>query len=491
MKCYVEEDELTFDESVSADIIDSLLKLNNQSRFIPNDPLFDQQWAHRNTGQFNGIPGHDTDADLAWDITTGSPEIKILVDDDGVQLDHPDLNVLPGADFTDSPGGNPGAPVRWCDRHGTAVAGMITAIINNGIGCVGVAPDCMVLPARIQIRGLAEPCPSSYISNKSWVINALAWGQEQGARVSNSSHDGDWLISDAADEQFLQTYNNGMVHFAAAGNRAWRPINYPARLEYVSAVSQLDRFGVRWLGPHGPEMDFCAPGMYVLTTDRTGSDGYSNTDHAFLSGTSFSTPYAAGVAALILSVYPELTSPEVEERMRCSATDYWIPGHDNYFGYGVVNAYRAVLPEGLDADGDGVDDYCDKCLGFDDNIDTDNDTQPDLCDICPNDAQNDTDDNDGICADVDNCPNISNPNQEDTDGDGIGDPCDIVCGDVNWDYYVNVSDISYLISYYFHGGPPPIHSNTGDLNCDEKVSLTDIVLLNTLLFGNGAADCCL
>jgi hypothetical protein len=417
------------------------------SRFTPNDPLFDQQWSHLNTGQFGGVPGMDTDADLAWDSTTGSPDVMILICDDGVQLNHPDLNVLPGADFTDDPGGNLGAPVNECDNHGTKVAGNAVAMINNEIGCVGVAPNCRVLPARTFIRDIEDPCTMSSTFSYSWIINALAWGQAQGARVSNHSYGHpSGFNSDALRDQFQSTYDLGMVHFAAAGNHA-PPINYPAKFDAVNAVSSIGPDGVlSSSSAYGPEISVCAPGVNVYTTDRTGSDGSVDGDYILTGGGSHATPYAAGVAALILSAEPWLTSAEVEEKLHCSARDLGDPGFDDYYGYGLVNAYGGVVPA-ADADNDGVGDLCD------------------------------------------NCPEDHNPDQTDTDGDGVGDACQMICGDADGNDIVNISDAVYLISYIFGGGPAPDPLPAGDCDCNEIVNISDAVYLIAYIFGGGSEPC--
>ncbi|RPJ44156.1 MAG: hypothetical protein EHM19_07225, partial [Candidatus Latescibacterota bacterium] len=100
-----------------------------RSDFIPNDPGFGDLWGIRNTGQFGGVPDMDMDGDAAWDSTTGSGAIKVLILDTGVQQDHPDLNQLPGRDFTGQ--GTGGGPGNACDNHGTTVAGCVSAVIDN------------------------------------------------------------------------------------------------------------------------------------------------------------------------------------------------------------------------------------------------------------------------------------------------------------------------------------------------------------------------
>jgi len=110
------------------------------------DTYFYAQWGMEQS------TGLDVDALGAWKICTGDGVARVVVLDDGVQMDHPDLigNVLPGADFTAdcTVGGTPncdGQPRDLrCDRHGTAVAGQITALGNNGLGVIGMAPNVKV-----------------------------------------------------------------------------------------------------------------------------------------------------------------------------------------------------------------------------------------------------------------------------------------------------------------------------------------------------------
>ncbi len=123
-----------------------------------------------------------------------------------------------------------------------------------------------------------------------------------------------------------------------------------------------------------------------------------------------------------------LTAPEVEDILRCSATDLGVPGRDDFYGHGYVNAYAAVLAaSGADSDGDGHNDGCDNCPTISNagQTDTDSDGLGDACDVCPNDPTNDLD-GDGVCGQSDNCPGIANPGQEDSDLNGTGDACECV-----------------------------------------------------------------
>ncbi len=304
---------------------------------IPNDPGFPYLWGHLNSGQFLGTPGMDMDSDLAWDITTGSASVRVLIMDSGIDPAHPDLNQVPGADFTGQ--GTGGAPGNVCDWHGTTVAGCVSATIDNGVGTVGIAPGCPALSARVFVSNLT--CDLSGMVQVSWIVNALAFGLAQGARVSNASF-GLGGVSSAIEAQYESTYNGGMVHFAAVGNGGVGFIFYPASIPVVNAVSGLAPTGtLASFSQWGPGTDFCAPAVFVYTTDLTGPGGLSAGDYAFPYGTSFATPYAAGVAALVFSQNPTMTSRQAELAMR-AGRDLGIPGYDTTYGWCFVNAHSAL-----------------------------------------------------------------------------------------------------------------------------------------------------
>jgi hypothetical protein len=313
--------------------------ITGRSELIPNDPGFGDLWGIRNTGQFGGVPDMDMDGDAAWDTTTGSASIKILILDTGVQQDHPDLNQLPGRDFTGQTTG--GGPGNECDNHGTAVAGCVSAIINNAIGTVGIAPDCKVLSARIGVATV--PCDGTWSGQVSWTVNALAWAESQGARVTNNSNSYG-APSTALNDKYASTRAGGMVHFASAGNNGVEGLGYPSSLPTVQSIAALMPTGAKAsFSNYGWGLAFSAPGTDVYTTDRVGSAGYSSGDYVFVDGTSFSSPYSAGVAALLLSKDPTLPAEAVERILAYTCMDLGSPGFDNIFGWGFVNAESALL----------------------------------------------------------------------------------------------------------------------------------------------------
>ena len=304
---------------------------------IPNDPGFPLCWGLHNTGQSGGVVDKDMDAPEAWDITLGDPDIVVVIMDVGAQQDHPDLHQRTGYDATGS--GTSGGPLNECDDHGTAVSGCVSAIINNSLGTVGVAPGSRTASAKWGISNV--PCDGTFMAADSWLVNSLAWAQAIGARVTNSSFSSGQ--SSAVSTKFQSTFDAGIVHVAAAGNGGSSSISYPSNLASVMSVAALNRNGVRAsFSQWGTGLALSAPGVSVYTTDRTGSDGYSSSDYASADGTSFASPYTAGVAALVLSVDPGLSAAEVVDVLQASAVDLGPAGYDTGYGWGFVNARQAL-----------------------------------------------------------------------------------------------------------------------------------------------------
>ena len=311
-----------------------------QGEGVPDDPGFGNCWGLHNTGQFKGgVPDMDMDSLESWDIEPGDPNILVLVIDTGSQQDHPDINQAPGMDFTGEAGG--GGPVNECDNHGTPVAGCVSAIRNNTLGTVGAAPGVTSISARCFVSNI--PCTGGWSANYSWTADAIDWGFGLGARVSNNSnyYGG---TSDAIEASYEASRNGGMVHFGSAGNDAVPSLSYPSSLETVNAVAALYIDGeLASFSNWGDGLAFSAPGVGVYSTDRTGADGYTGEDYVYVNGTSFASPYAAGVAAQIISVESTLTAFEVETVLQESSVDLGDSGYDIFFGWGFVNANNALL----------------------------------------------------------------------------------------------------------------------------------------------------
>lgn len=306
---------------------------------VPTDPFFPDAWGLDNTGQFGGTPGVDMSALDGWLVTTGDPAVIIVVIDSGVELTHPDLNQFtPGTDTT-SDASTDGGPVNQFDDHGTTVAGCISGIIDNGIGAVGIAPDCRTASARtfIHINGAGN-----WISESSWTVDTLAWAESIGAKVTNNSNC--YAVpSSAISAKYASSRANGIVHFASSCNDGSSVLGYPSSLPSVNAVGAIDATGARAAFSNvGNGLALVAPGVDIITTDRLGAEGFSTGDFAFVQGTSYASPYAAGVAALLIAANPGITPGLVEAALQESAVDLGAPGYDIVTGHGLVDAGAAL-----------------------------------------------------------------------------------------------------------------------------------------------------
>jgi len=323
---------------------------SSSSGVIPNDEYFPRQWHLHNTGQSGGMLGADIRAPEAWEITTGDPNVIVAVLDMGVDLNHPDIidSLVPGYDFSDGdeqPYPSLDDPL---NAHGTACAGLIAAQGNNGIGVTGVTWDCKIMPIRI-LRGVAGP-----FASMADIATAFRWAAAHGADVLSDSTVGytsdqpvlHSAIVDVTKADGIGRDGKGCVFIVAAGNIYWK---YPE----VVAVGASNHNDVRCsYSSYGPELDIVSPsgqtGAKIWTTDIAGSVGFNNTNPDILdytdkfTGTSAACPIAAGVAALILSVEPTLTSDDVRHFLERSAKDLGDPGRDDYYGWGRVDA-RAAL----------------------------------------------------------------------------------------------------------------------------------------------------
>lgn len=314
----------------------------------PTDPNFASSWGLE---QANDI---DLDAMGAWATCAGKPSTIVAVLDVGVQENHPDLSTIQGRDFWAVGCGNPtgcagGNPQTSCDNHGTSVAGPVGEVANNGIGSAGVAPNVKVVGVRVR-QGTNTFPTCGWTGSTLREVWGIDWAvHTAGARVTVYS----WgaLLSDNLENMYASTRDEGVVHFAAAGNdnSDANDVDYPGRLRTVLSIGAIAQNGTRWVDDfetgsnYGPELDLVAPGKDIFVTDRTGSAGQTTSDYWTFSGTSFATPMAAGIAALILSMRPELDAYDVEWLLSASAIDLGPAGRDNEYGRGLVNAAQAVL----------------------------------------------------------------------------------------------------------------------------------------------------
>ena len=284
---------------------------------IPNDPFVT-----------DGSEWHlaKIQAPQAWDITLGNTNVIIAVLDSGVNAAHPDLagRLLPGYDFV------------WNDAdpaddygHGTAVAGTIVADGNNSLGVAGVAFGCLVLPVKVMDAGGS--------ASHSAIAQGIEYAVDHGARIINLSMGGDFPSSTLQDA-INYAWSSNVLVVASAGNTGGTAPQYPAACDHVVAVAASDATDARvWFSTFGSFVTLYAPGVTVWTTQRD-----LNNPYAGWSGTSFSSPVVAGVAALMLSVNPALSNSQLVDLLKQTADDLGPEGFDSTYSFGRVNAWRAV-----------------------------------------------------------------------------------------------------------------------------------------------------
>lgn len=223
---------------------------------------------------------HAVNAPAAWQITRGKGSV-ICVADTGVEDGHYDLKgqVKSGEDLTDTG--------YWQDDqgHGTHVAGTIAAL-DNSIGVVGVCPECNLVVAKV-----LNKWGWGY---SSWIAEGIRSCIAQGANVvsmSLGSNSPSQVIHDAVKA----AHQAGLIVVSAAGNDGG-PVGWPAAFPESLAISASDiQNRIAGFSNFGPEIDFIAPGVDVLSTLKGNKyDRYN--------GTSMATPHVSGVAGLAISV---------------------------------------------------------------------------------------------------------------------------------------------------------------------------------------------
>lgn len=281
---------------------------------IPNDSYYSYQWHHPKISTPQG-----------WNISKGSTNVPIAILDTGVDPIHPDLSskLLPGYNFYDN-----NTDTKDVYGHGTAVAGVAAAISNNYSGVAGVAWNNPIMPLRIS-------APDGW-ATYSAMASAIIYAVDRGVKVINLSYGGT-SSSSTLQNAVNYAWNKGAIVFASAGNYATDSPTYPAACNNAIAVSATTSSdSIASFSSYGNWIDLSAPGSGIYTTLNGG--GYGSK-----SGTSFSSPIAAGVAALIMSSNPSLTNKDVVEIILMNSDDLGTPGFDPYYGFGRINAYRSLL----------------------------------------------------------------------------------------------------------------------------------------------------
>lgn len=287
---------------------------NEEQAIKPNDVLYeDYQW---------NLPAIRTE--IGWNIS-GGDEVTIAVIDTGVDPAHVDLqsNMTTGYNvYTDS---NHAADDVG---HGTHVAGIIAAHMNNYEGIAGVAPNSKIMPVKV--------LDSSGAGSTYAVAEGIIWAVDHGAKVINLSL-GNYAQAEFLHDAIRYAYDNDVVLIAATGNDNTETPGYPAAYEEVLAVGATDYYGqIAPFSNYGSYVDVTAPGVSIAST-------YPGSQYTAMSGTSMASPHVAALAGMIRSVNPMLSNEEVMGLIRSTATDLGNAGHDIYFGHGQINIEQALI----------------------------------------------------------------------------------------------------------------------------------------------------
>jgi hypothetical protein len=363
----------------------------------PNDPFYSKQWSLHNIGQSywkvlrrqggyndilvadSGVAGADIAADAVFTNPPARTGAVIAIIDTGIDFRHPDLagqiwtntQEIPGNDLDDDHNGYIDDFQGWdfsandttiipimedndpTDHygHGTHVAGIIAAAAGNGVGIVGIAPHCRIMPLKfypLMLASMAARAIMYAVDNGADVIS-MSWGAPYPSK----------LIEDALGYARAK----GIVLCAASGNSGSQETFYPAALPLTIAVGATDsRDHVTTFSSYGSHIDVVAPGESILSLRALATDMYALSpsnepgvhvianEYYEASGTSMACPMVAAIAGYLKSVSPGITSSFAQEIIQSSAKDLRdpyggggdYPGRDIYSGFGRVDLQQAL-----------------------------------------------------------------------------------------------------------------------------------------------------
>jgi subtilisin family serine protease len=358
---------------------------------LPDDPEFvnNNQWGLRNSGGGGALAGFDVNITPAWDDTSPTvAPVTVAVIDSGFKEDLDELRNRLWTNTTEIPGDAmdndcngyvddvhgittydpwkviysgppctvaPGGPSVPFGTHGTKIAGILAAQTNNAAGIAGTAGTCPVNLINISV-GWCYP-GATMASGSAELAEALLYAFVKGADIANLS------LRTMCESLFLRetldtVLSQGLVVVASAGNEGLRALGgadpqvtaSPAGIRGVIGVGGTQSDGRRWPSSnYGPGLALVAPAAGVRTITFT-SPSQTVAQTTTVSGTSASSPFVSGAAAVILAKYPQVTAPYMRDWLRATARDIVdpngtaanLPGNDEWTGAGMLNAGAAT-----------------------------------------------------------------------------------------------------------------------------------------------------
>ena len=311
-----------------------------QSTYEPNDPYYGDatQWGPQKIF-----------APEAWDICAGDPNVVIAVLDWGVDLQHPDLQAkmwtnadeIPNNGSDDDGNGYIDDVYGWDFAnddndpqddygHGSHVGGIAAAATDNGVGIAGVGFNSSIMAVKV---GDGATGTAAY----SDIAYGIMYAADNGAKVINLSLGG-YAFSGFLEAVVNYAWDAGCVLVGAVGNNNVSDPFYPAAYDNVIGVSGTDQNDAKasWSN-YGPQVSVAAPGVSIYSTYWN-----SGSTYAHMSGTSMAAPHVAGLAALLFAQDGTRSSATVRSLIEDNADDLGDAGWDQYYGYGRINAYRAL-----------------------------------------------------------------------------------------------------------------------------------------------------
>jgi subtilisin family serine protease len=342
---------LSFKDHYVLDEVIEILEAKPEIEYAEKVPMYYTEYSP-NDSLYNLINGPSNwnwhldviNAEQAWDITQGSPDIRVAIVDNAIWSDHPDLadkivaqrDVIHNTNSSNPP--NQGNAGDW--SHGTHCSGLATAITDNDIGVAGVGFSTSIIAVKAANNSQA---------NGIYMYQGVNWAIQQSPDVISMSFGGSNYSS--TEQNLVNSgYNQGIVFVAAAGNDNNTLAHYPSNYAHVISVAATDEDdGKAGFSNYNPSVDVSAPGgsgipgpggLLSTTFDNT-SMGY----YDYYSGTSMACPVVAGLVSLIRSVNPDITPDDVEVILEetCDNIDAQNPDYIGMLGAGRINAYQAVM----------------------------------------------------------------------------------------------------------------------------------------------------